>query len=195
MEEILKMDKLDRLLMEEETGNKRKKAPKKRIGSSKVYQQTQKQRYITSPSKKYASYSRGLNKPYGAGALKSPNKNGRSPQRTVKNNLIKQSYQADIERRSSSMNQSKFKSGKLRSKVDYRSPQGRNVAKKKDSSMYDFTKKLDSRAANRGGSSARGHRTVGKSKKSSSKVRVPSHMGKRPRGYIGKKTFLGRMEI
>lgn len=137
---------------------------------------------INSPSKKYGSYSRGLNK-FGL------NKHsGRSPQRMT---AVKNSYRMDLERRSNSMQQHKLKSGALRAKTNFRSPQIGTSSKKKASPAYDFTKKLDSRAANRGGSSARGHRNHIKS--SSKKGRVPSYMGKRPRGYVGQKTFLGRM--
>ena len=115
--------------------------------------------------------------------------NGRSPQRSnigkyskAKRTPVNKGVKED--RRSNSMNQNKFKSGKLRAKkIDFRSPQTGNRVKKKEASTYDFTQKLNSRAAQRGGSSARGHRNSGKSQ---SKVKkVPSYMGKRTRGYIG----------
>jgi hypothetical protein len=89
------MDKIDRLLMEESMPKKRV-GTKKRIQSGKNYQQAPKSRIINSPTKKYASYSRGLNK-FGM--------KGRSPQRFSKPTAVKASYKADMDRRSNSMKQ------------------------------------------------------------------------------------------
>lgn len=66
-------------------------------------------------------------------------------------------------------------------KTDYSSPN------------YDFTKKLETKAANREESQVRGHRAT--SQNQNQNARLQANMGQRPRGYIGQKTFLGRVEI
>ena len=194
-------EKIDQLLSETTT----KPSYKNRaLSSAQTYDKPNKVKVINSPAKKFCSSNYGLDKAFG---LKTTTVTGRSPQRssqqfnekaqnaTISVNPVTNNY------RSSSLTQSKLKTDYLKFNQKRKNPVevSTNINTKKDTSEYDFTKKLDSKAADRANSSVRDHRKSETNNSNSNKnmkdMRLPSYMGKRTRGYIGQKTFLGRMEI